>query len=68
MIKPEDYINFNGQDWNALKMWAERKKEIKIGLLVQADSHDKSNKIRGELSFITELLALEHAARKAAGE
>lgn len=66
MIRPEEHINFHGRDWAALKMWLEQVKEKKIGLLVIEESHDKSNKIRGSLQLITELLALEKAANSAA--
>lgn len=66
MIKPEQYINFSGQDWTALKLYLEQAREKKIGLLIQADSHDKSNQVRGALQLIQELLALEKAAKQAA--
>lgn len=59
-------INFNGQDWAAIRRWLLESKEKKIGLLVSATDHDTSNKIRGALTIISELLALEEAAKKAA--
>ena len=66
MIKPEQHINFAGSDWNALKLWLLATQENKIGLLVSADSHDKSNQIRGSLAMLREILALERAAEMAA--
>lgn len=66
MQKPEQFLNFHGQDWNIIKIYLQQAKEKKIGLLIQADDHDKSNQIRGALAMIQELLALETAANKAA--
>ena len=57
------YINFNGPEWAAIKRLLLEKKEIKTNLLIQADTHDKSNQLRGSLMLITELLSLETAAR-----
>lgn len=58
------YINFNGPDWAAIKKILLEKKEKKTNLLIQADTHDKSNQLRGSLSLINELLNLEESARK----
>lgn len=62
----KQYIDFHGETWRAIVAWAEESKKSKIGLLIGADSHDKSNQIRGSLLFINELLALEKAATLAA--
>lgn len=62
MIRLEDHVNFHGPDWNAIKIFLEQVKEVKIGLLVQAVEHDESNKIRGALSLIQQLLAYDKAA------
>lgn len=59
-------INFYGADWAATKKWLLDSREKKIGLLVSATDHDTSNKIRGAISVINEILALEEAAIKAA--
>lgn len=64
MALPPDYlsyIDFNGPVWRVIKMFLEEKKKTKTDLLIQADSHDTSNKIRGALQMINELLALEKA-------
>lgn len=59
-------INFHGQDWAAIKQQLLSSREKKIGLLVSANDHDTSNRIRGAIAVINELLALEEAAIKAA--
>lgn len=61
-IDPSKHLNFAGQDWFILKTYLEQMKEKKIGLLIQADSHDVSNQIRGSLALVQELLALEKQA------
>lgn len=61
-------INFYGQEWAATKKWLLESKEKKIGLLVSATDHDTSNRIRGAIQVINELLALEEAAVKAANQ
>lgn len=66
MIELEKHLNFAGQDWYILKKWLEEAKENKIGLLITADTHDKSNQIRGALSIIQTLLKMEEAALRAA--
>lgn len=58
------YINFNGPEWAAIKQLLLDKQAMKTKLLIQADTHDKSNQLRGSLMLITELLNLEEAARK----
>ena len=62
--KPESFINFAGQDWSLLKMYLDKKLDTKISLLVGESEHDESNKIRGAISIIKEILALEKAATK----
>lgn len=66
MARPEEYIAFQGRDWQLLKTWLLEQKNNKVGLLIQADTHDKSNQIRGALAMIQQILALEEAANKAA--
>lgn len=66
MINEEDTIFFSGEDWQKIKRWATKQKELKVGLLVQAASHDESNQIRGSLKMIAQLLALETNAARAA--
>ena len=64
---PERKINYYGSDWAAIKEWLLEAKERKIGLLIQADTNDKTNQVRGALSIIQEILALEDAAARAKG-
>ena len=61
---PERKINYHGGDWAAIKEWLIEAKERKIGLLIQADNNDRTNQVRGSLSIIQEMLALEDAAAK----
>lgn len=65
MNNPMD-INFGGRDWIMLRAHLEKMQKDKIGLLIGADTQEKSDKIRGALSVIQQLLALETAAPRAA--
>ena len=65
MALPPDftqYLEVNSPTWKNIKLWLEDKKKIKTDLLISAESHDKSNQIRGALQLINEFLALENAA------
>lgn len=55
-------INYNGPEWAALKQALLTVQERKVNLLVQAETHDASNKIRGAIQLLTEILAWEKAA------
>jgi 1-aminocyclopropane-1-carboxylate deaminase/D-cysteine desulfhydrase-like pyridoxal-dependent ACC family enzyme len=62
---PPDWLHdleINGPTWRLLRVWAKEKKQQKIDLLVSSGSHDTSNQIRGAITMLNELLALEHAA------
>jgi hypothetical protein len=61
MVNPND-INFYGNDWRILEMWLAESKEKKVGLLINEPTHDKSNRLRGSLDMINELLRLKNAA------
>lgn len=70
MNLPPDFaknLDVNSPTWKVIKMWLEDKKKVKTDLLIAADTHDKSNQIRGSLQFITEILALEKAATSTDG-
>lgn len=58
-------INFHGPDWARIKIHLEKKMEQKIGLLVASRDHDESNRIRGSVTMIKEILALENSANRA---
>lgn len=67
MLHEEETIYFQGEDWKKIKRWAEKVKEQKINFLVGAAcSHDEANRIRGALTMLKQLLALETDAAKAA--
>lgn len=61
------YIQYEGQQWQVLKQYLLQVKESKIGLLVSAKDHDESNKIRGAILMINQLLALEETAKQMQG-
>lgn len=61
------YIQYEGQQWQVLKQYLLQVKESKIGLLVSAKDHDESNKIRGAIFMINQLLALEETAKQMQG-
>lgn len=61
------YINFGGPEWTAMKTWLTEQKENKVNLLIAAPDQDTSNKIRGALSMIQQILALEESAKSTIG-
>lgn len=63
-LKPEEHIMFAGRDWVVIKAFLLEQRDTKIGMLVSAVDHDKSNQIRGALAMIQTLLALENAANR----
>lgn len=60
------HIQFEGATWRAFKSHLEKMKENKIRLLVSEDSHDKSNRIRGAIEVIDQLLALDKPTMQSA--
>lgn len=62
MLPIEESINFNGPEWAAVERWLLSSREKKIGLLLSADNHDASQKIRGAISQIDDMLRLKKAA------
>jgi hypothetical protein len=60
----ETDINFAGRDWILMKAWLKQTKETKVGLLIGAKTQEQSDKIRGALGLIDQLLALEDAANR----
>lgn len=70
MKLPPDFaknLDVNSPTWKIIKLWLEDKREVKVNLLISAETHDKSNQIRGSLQFINEILALEKAATASDG-
>lgn len=55
-------INFAGPEWESLKRWLLQAKERKTDLLLRAETWDDSNRVRGAIAMINEILAHEKAA------
>ena len=66
MIKPEEMLSFATHDWKVLKMWLLEQREQKVGLLIGASTQEQSDKYRGSIAMISQILALESAAQVAA--
>lgn len=62
------FIEFQGVTWKNLKLYLEDLKKTKLDLLVSADTHDKSNQVRGAISVINQILALENNAANSAAQ
>lgn len=62
-----EYLSFDSQQWQVLKQYLLQTKETKVGLLVSATDHDESNRIRGAISMIQQILALEETAKHMQG-
>ncbi len=63
---PENF-QYDGYQWQVLKQYLLGVKETKVGLLVQATDHDESNRIRGAISMLNQILALEETAKQTQG-
>lgn len=63
----DNYIQYDSNAWQVLKTYLLAVKETKVGLLVQATDHDESNRIRGAISLINQILALEETAKHSQG-
>lgn len=59
-------ISMHSPEWAGLKKWALREKELLVQKLVKAESHDKSNELRGAIKMLDQLLAVEKDAAIAA--
>lgn len=59
---PEQYINFNGNDWLVLKAYLKHQLENCIGKLVGDVDNDEANRLRGEIGRIRTILNLEALA------
>lgn len=56
---PLAHIQWEGATWKSLKLYLEDQRQKKIGLLIGAETHDRSNQIRGAIQVIDQLLALD---------
>jgi hypothetical protein len=60
---PENYINFNGNDWLVLESHLKYQLESLIGRLVGHDvNNDEANRLRGEIGCIRTILNLKALA------
>lgn len=58
-MDPLAYINFHSSEWKAIKMYLEKQMSLKLDQLVGAKDQDESQKVRGAIMLIKQLLALE---------
>lgn len=63
MIDPKEHINFHSIEWKVIKEYLKQLEEIRVGRLISETSHDESNRIRGSLQLLRDLLRLETAAK-----
>ena len=65
MVKElKGFVNFGGPDWNAIKMYLEHHKEVKIGSLISATDEKKADRLRGAIEFINQILNEAAAAQR----
>lgn len=61
-----EHIQFDGATWKALKHHLELVKQNKVRLLVAAETHDESNRIRGAIQLLDQLVALDKPTMQSA--
>lgn len=61
-----EHVQFEGATWRALKHHLEVKRNNKVGMLVASTDHDESNRIRGAINMLDELLALDKPTMQSA--
>lgn len=61
-IDTTKHIDYGSPMWAALRAYLQKQRDSKLGLLISADTHDKSNQIRGAIQMLDTILRLEHAA------
>jgi hypothetical protein len=59
------HINFNGQEWQAIKRWLQEQKDLEVNKLIKATTHDESNGYRGAIRKLDQLLNAEKDAAMA---
>lgn len=67
-MDPTYKLNYHGQDWVILRTYLSERMESCMSRLCSDLSLDETNKVRGELSAIRDILSLESAAQWAARE
>lgn len=61
-----EYVNFNGPEWGAIKAWLLKTREGKVNSLIGAKTQEDSDKYRGAIGMIDQILRLDTAAHRAA--
>lgn len=59
-------VTLHGPEWLAVKEWLEVKHEHTVRRLIKAKTHDETQKLRGAIELIDELLFVEQDAAIAA--
>lgn len=57
-----NYINFNGQEWQAIKRWLQEQKEVELQKLIASKTHEDSMRVRGAINKLDMLLNAEKDA------
>lgn len=57
-----NYINFNGQEWGAIKRWLQEERDMEVQKLIKATTQDQSNVHRGAIQKLDRLLNAEKDA------
>lgn len=61
-------ISLYGPDWLAIKEWLDIEREYRLSKLLNAETHDESQKHRGAIQMIDKLLFVEKDAEIAASK
>ena len=56
-------LSLGGPDWAVIKEWLEIEREHELSKLLNAKSHDDSQKHRGAITMIDKLLGVEKDAK-----
>lgn len=59
------FINFNGQEWQAIRRWLQEQKDVELQKLIASKNHDDSMRIRGAINKLDMLLNAEKDANLA---
>lgn len=63
-----DVFNFRGPDWAALRAYLTEERDRKVSLLLGKADLDETNRLRGAINLIDQLLREEQAAARKAAE
>ena len=59
------YVNFGGPEWASMKAYLQDQRDTRVKQLIAEESHDKSNRLRGQIEAIDLFLRLELTADNA---